>query len=68
MSKVLYQPIFRYTFKDCACDDDFLTLHSNTVYTDPTKAAKGAQNLWSLIKNENDVLKEILIKEIFVAL
>ena len=66
MSKVLYQPVFRYTFKYCGCDDALLTLHSNIVYTDPTKAAKCAQDLWSLIKNEDDILKEILIKEIHV--
>ena len=68
MSNVLYQPIFFFFFKDCACDDDLFTFHSNFVYTDPTKAAKCAQDLWSHIKCEDDILKEILIKEIYVTL
>lgn len=66
--KRLYQPVFRYTFKYCACDDNLITLYSNTVYTDPAKAAKCAQDLWSLIKGKDDILKEILIKEIHVSL
>lgn len=68
MLKVLYQPIFRYTFKYSESDDDLVTLHSSCVYTDPEKAVKCARDIWSAIKGEDDILKEILIKKLYIEL
>lgn len=68
MLKVLYQPIFRYTFKNSAGNDDLVLYSSPCVYTDPGKAVKCAQDIWSAIKCEGDILKEILIKELYIEL
>ena len=68
MHKVLYQQIFRYTFKYSASDDDLVTYHSSCVYTDPDEAVKCAREIWSAIKSEDDILKEILIKELYIDL